>query len=243
MDFTMDADVRALITLKQEEERLMNDMYNTSPIVMGTQQTYTGYGTQQSAISQATMSIVNDTQTHVQFLANVLQYAVNAAKKFYTSKEGKSFAKDLFSERTIYLMEQSEDLRFEDLSTIVDILDNIDQVERKELMMLAQTIIPTGNLAALELMVDLQSQPTKTSLKNAISYIINKQKREQQQQQEQQMMQQAIMQDSAGQQMMEREAMIQDSKGDLEAMKADAMLEKEAMKIDAKQQPSQQAPR
>jgi hypothetical protein len=242
MDFTMDADVRALITLKQEEERLMNDMYNTSPIVMGTQQTYTGYGTQQSAISQATMSIVNDTQTHVQFLANVLQYSVNAAKKFYTSKEGKSFAKDLFSERTIYLMEQSEDLRFEDLSTIVDILDNIDQVERKELMMLAQTIIPTGNLAALELMVDLQSQPTKTSLKNAISYIINKQKREQQQQQEQQMMQQAIMQDSAGQQMMEREAMIQDSKGDLEAMKADAMLEKEAMKLSASQPPSQQAP-
>lgn len=140
-------------------------------------------------------------------------------------------------------MDQSEDLRFEDLSAIVDILDNIDQVERKELMMLAQTIIPTGNLAALEIMVDLQSQPTKTSLKNAIAYVINKQKREQQQQQEQAMMQQAIMQDAAGQQMMEREAMIQDSKAETEAMKQDAMLEKEAMKIDAKQQPSQQAPR
>lgn len=243
MDFTMDADVRSLISLKQEEERLMNDMYNTSPIVMGTQQTYTGYGTQQSAISQATMSIVNDTQTHVQFLANVLQYAINSAKKFYTTKEGRNFAKELFSERTIYLMDQSEDLRFEDLSAIVDILDNIDQVERKELMMLAQTIIPTGNLAALEIMVDLQSQPTKTSLKNAIAYVVNKQKREQQQQQEQAMMQQAIMQDSAGQQMMEREAMIQDSKAETEAMKQDAMLEKEAMKIDAQQQPSQQAPR
>jgi hypothetical protein len=57
------------------------------------------------------------------------------------------------------------------------------------------------------------------------------------------MMQQAIMQDAAGQQMMEREAMIQDSKAETEAMKQDAMLEKEAMKIDAQQQPSQQAPR
>lgn len=177
-DFTMDGDVRALVDLKQEEERLMNDMYNTSPIVMGTQQTYTGYGTQQAAISQATLSIINDTQTHIQFLANVLQYAINAAKKYYTSKEGAQAAKELFNPRTLYLLELSADARFEDLSIIVDILDNIDQTERKELMMLAQTIIPTGNLEALEMMVDLQSQPTKTGLKNAIGYIVNKAKRE-----------------------------------------------------------------
>ena len=111
----------------------------------------------------------------------------------------------------MYLLEQTEDLRFEELSTIVDILDNIDQVERKELMMLAQTIIPTGNLAALEMMVDLQSQPTKTSLKNAISYIVNKQKREKQKEQEMAMMQQAAMQDAAAQNSMEQQAMIQDA--------------------------------
>ena len=182
-DFTMDGDVAALINLKQEEERLMNDMYNTSPIVMGTQQTYTGYGTQQAAISQATMSIINDTQTHIQFLANVLQYAINAAKKYYTSKEGQEAAKELFNPRTLFLLELSADARFEDLSVIVDILDNIDQTERKELMMLAQTIIPTGNLAALEMMVDISSQPTKTGLKNAINYIVNKQKREEKEKQ------------------------------------------------------------
>ena len=241
-DFTMDPDVRSLLSLKQEEERLMNDMYNTSPIVMGTQQTYTGYGTQQSAISQATMSIVNDTQTHVQFLANVLQYAINCAKKFYTSKEGKPFAKEIFSERTMYLLEQTEDLRFEELSTIVDILDNIDQVERKELMMLAQTIIPTGNLAALEMMVDLQSQPTKTSLKNAISYIVNKQKREKQKEQEMAMMQQAAMQDAAAQNSMEQQAMIQDAGLEKEIIKQEGAIDKEVVKAEAKQVPSQQAP-
>jgi hypothetical protein len=238
----MDADVRALLSLKQEEERLMNDMYNTSPIVMGTQQTYTGYGTQQSAISQATMSIVNDTQTHVQFLANVLQYAINCAKKFYTSKEGKPFAKEIFSQRTMYLLEQTEDLRFEELSTIVDILDNIDQVERKELMMLAQTIIPTGNLAALEMMVDLQSQPTKTSLKNAISYIVNKQKREEQQKQELAMQQQAAMQDAAAQNSMEQQAMIQDAGLEKELIRQEGAIDKEVVKAEAKQVPSQQAP-
>jgi hypothetical protein len=241
-DFTMDNDVRALISLKQEEERLMNDMYNTSPIVMGTQQTYTGYGTQQSAISQATMSIVNDTQTHVQFLANVLQYSINVAKKFYTSKEGKKFAADLFNNRTLFLMDQTEDLRFEDLSAIVDILDNIDQAERKELMMLAQTIIPTGNLDALELMIDLQSQPTKTSLKNAIDYIISKKKREQQQQQEQMMMQQALMQDAAAQQQMEQQAMIEEGQMERENMKQEGAIEKELIKANVKTPPSLEAP-
>lgn len=242
MDFTMDADVRALISLKQEEERLMNDMYNTSPIVMGTQQTYTGYGTQQSAISQATMSIINDTQVHVQFLANVLQYSINVAKKFYTSKEGKKYAEDLFNKRTLFLLEQTEDLRFEDLSAVVDILDNIDQVERKELMMLAQTIIPTGNLEALEIMIDLQSQPTKTSLKNAIDYVISKKKREQKQQEEQAMMQQAIMQDASAQQAMEQQAMGMEANMDLEEMKQDGAIEKELIKASAKTPPNMQAP-
>jgi hypothetical protein len=242
MDFTMDADVRALISLKQEEERLMNDMYNTSPIVMGTQQTYTGYGTQQSAISQATMSIINDTQVHVQFLANVLQYSINVAKKFYTSKEGKKYAEDLFNKRTLFLLEQTEDLRFEDLSAVVDILDNIDQVERKELMMLAQTIIPTGNLEALEIMIDLQSQPTKTSLKNAIDYVISKKKREQKQQQEQAMMQQAIMQDAAAQQSMEQQAMGIEANMEMEDTKQENAIERELIKASAKTPPSMQAP-
>ena len=207
-DFTMDADVRALITLKQEEERLMNDMYNTSPIVMGTQQTYTGYGTQQAAISQATMSIINDTQTHIQFLSNVLQYAINVAKKYYTSKEGQEAAKDLFNDRTIHLLEISADARFEDLSVIVDILDNIDQTERKELMMLAQTIIPTGNLAALEMMVDLSSQQTKTGLKNAIGYIVSRAKREAKEKEDAIAAQQMQMQ----QQQLEAQADMQEAK-------------------------------
>ena len=233
-DFTMDGDVAALINLKQEEERLMNDMYNTSPIVMGTQQTYTGYGTQQAAISQATMSIINDTQTHIQFLANVLQYAINAAKKYYTSKEGEKAAKELFNPRTLYLLELSADARFEDLSVVVDILDNIDQTERKELMMLAQTIIPTGNLAALEMMVDISSQQTKTGMKNAINYIVNKQKREEQ---EKQMMaeQQAMMMQ---QQQLEAQADMQES--DLESKEYmsqtanDTRLAGKAMDLEAK---------
>jgi hypothetical protein len=212
----------------------MNDMYNTSPIVMGTQQTYTGYGTQQAAISQATMSIINDTQTHIQFLANVLQYAINAAKKYYTSKEGQEAAKELFNPRTLYLLDLSADARFEDLSVVVDILDNIDQTERKELMMLAQTIIPTGNLAALEMMVDLSSQQTKTGLKNAINYIVNKQKREEQ---EKQMMaeQQAMMMQ---QQQMEAQADMQEA--DLESKEYmsqtanDTKLAGKAMDLEAK---------
>jgi hypothetical protein len=241
-DFTMDADVRSLLSLKQEEERLMNDMYNTSPIVMGTQQTYTGYGTQQSAISQATMSIVNDTQTHIQFLANVLQYAINLAKNFYITKEGVELAREIFSSRTMKLLLESSELRFEDMSVTVDILDNIDQVERKELLMLAQTIIPTGNLAALEIMVELQGQQTKTGLKNAIAYVISKQKRDQEEQQKMQMMQQAAMMDAQHQADMEKGAMQQDTEAYKADTAADASVERAEISASAKQQmPQQQA--
>jgi CRISPR/Cas system CSM-associated protein Csm3 (group 7 of RAMP superfamily) len=142
----------------------------------------------------------------------------------------------------LFLLEQTEDLRFEDLSAVVDILDNIDQVERKELMMLAQTIIPTGNLEALEIMIDLQSQPTKTSLKNAIDYVISKKKREQKQQQEQAMMQQAIMQDAAAQQSMEQQAMGIEANMEMEDTKQENAIERELIKASAKTPPSMQAP-
>jgi len=241
-DFTMDADIRALLTLKQEEERLMNDMYNTSPIVMGTQQTYTGYGTQQSAISQATMSIVNDTQAHIQFLSNVLQYSINLAKNFYTTKEGMPFAKNIFSNRAIKLLEESKDLRFEDMSVVVDILDNIDQVERKELLMLAQTIIPTGNLPALEMMVELQGQQTKTGLKNAISYIINKQKRQEEENKKIAMMQQAALMDAQNQANMEQQSMKNEAEAYKADTAADAAVETAEISAFAKQQPQQPQP-
>lgn len=179
-DFTMDVDVQTLLKLKMEEERLMNEMYNTSPLVMGTQTTYTGYATQQTSVNQATLSIVNDTQTHVQFLANVLQYAINVAKNYYSTPEGRAFAEEIFSPRMLMLLDKSKDSRFEDLSTIVDILDNIDEAERKEFIMMAQTIIPTGNIEALRIMVDLRTKNTKTELKAAIDYTANSIARKQQ---------------------------------------------------------------
>jgi hypothetical protein len=216
-DFTMDSDVRMLIEIKREEERLIDDLYNTSPIVMGKQTTYTGYGTQQASIGQATLGIANDTETHIQFIDNVLQLAVNTAKNFYSSEEGKKVARDILSKRALNLLAVSKDLRWEDISISVDVMDNISDTERKELLILAQTIIPTGNLEALEALVDVQSQPTKTSLKASLGRIVAKVKAEKEKAEMMANMQAAARQDAQAQ----TDKDLQMMKSSTEAYKAD----------------------
>jgi len=176
-DFTSDADVRMFIEVKREEERLMNEMYNTVPTVTGTNTTYMGYNSQQSAITQATMGISNDVYTHVQFISNVLQLAVNTAKNFYSSPEGREVAKDILSEKELTLLKLSKGLRWEDIATVIDITDTYSDAERMEMLKIAQTIIPTGNIEALEAILEVQSQPTKTGLKAEVKRIANEYRR------------------------------------------------------------------
>jgi FKBP-type peptidyl-prolyl cis-trans isomerase len=84
------------------------------------------------------------------------------------------------------------------------------------------------------MIVDLQSQPTKTGLKNAINYIVNKAKREAAEQQAMQQQQAMMMQ----QQQLEAQADMQES--DLESKEYlsqtsnDTKLASKAMDLEAK---------
>lgn len=197
-DFTSDSDVKMFIEIKKEEERLMNEMYNTVPTVTGTNTTYMGFNSQQSAITQATMGISNDVYTHVQFISNVLQLAVNTAKNFYSSPEGAEVAKDILSEKELTLLKLSKALRWEDMSAIIDITDTYSDSERMEMLKAAQTIIPTGNIEALEAIMEIQSQPTKTGVRAEIKRLANEYRRRMNQEQMLKTATEAALKDAQG---------------------------------------------
>jgi len=187
LDFTFDSDVNQFLQLKQEEERLMNDMFNTSPVVMGTNKTYVGFNSQNQSISQATLSLANDAENHTQFITNFLQHLLNYSKNFYSTPSGKYEAELFLSPRSLHFLESAKEVAFENLATHVDMRDSMTDIERQQIIAIAQTVLPTGNIEALMALVKIQSMQTKTDVINELEYYSEVQIRRQQQIMEQQM--------------------------------------------------------
>jgi hypothetical protein len=213
LDFTFDSDVQQLLNLKMEEERLMNDMFNTSPIVMGTNKTYVGYNSQQQSINQATLALANDYENHLQFITNFLQHLLNYLKNYFLTEQGRAEASLFLSNRSMFFLENIQDMAFENLATFVDMRDNMSDMERQQIIGIAQTVLPTGNIEALLALVKIQSAATKTDVINELEYFAERKTREQQAQAQQQAQMQAVL----AQQQAENQKEIQQVKSDGDA--------------------------
>jgi hypothetical protein len=230
LDFTFDADVRQMLELKMEEERLMNDMFNTSPIVMGTNKTYVGYNSQQQSINQATLALANDYENHMQFITNFLQHLLNYLKNYFLTEQGRAEAELFLSNRSMHFLETTEGLSFENLATFVDMRDNMSDMERQQIIGIAQTVLPTGNIEALIALIKIQSSYTKTDVINELEYFAERKMKEQQQAQQQQAMMQAALaeQQSQGQkdiQQMKNEGAVQAKSVEAEGRMANTMMQ------------------
>lgn len=230
LDFTFDADVRQMLELKMEEERLMNDMFNTSPIVMGTNKTYVGYNSQQQSINQATLALANDYENHMQFITNFLQHLLNYLKNYFLTEQGRAEAELFLSNRSMNFLETTEGLSFENLATFVDMRDNMSDMERQQIIGIAQTVLPTGNIEALIALIKIQSSYTKTDVINELEYFAERKMKEQQQAQQQQAMMQAALaeQQSQGQkdiQQMKNEGAVQAKSVEAEGRMANTMMQ------------------
>jgi hypothetical protein len=230
LDFTFDSDVQQLLNLKNEEERLINEMFNTSPVVMGTNKTYVGYNTQQQSINQATLSLANDYENHMQFVTNFLQHLLNYLKNYFLTEQGQREAELFLSPRSLHLLKVTENLPFENLSTFVDMRDNMSDIERQQIVGIAQTVLPTGNIEALMALVKIQNASTKTDVINELEYFAERKLKEQQQQQQQQAMMQAAALAQQGdnmnqQQQLKNEGAVQAKQAEAEGRIANTLVQ------------------
>lgn len=224
LDFTFDSDVRQLLELKMEEERLMNEMFNTSPVVMGTNKTYVGYNSQQQSITQATLSLANDYENHMQFVTNFLQHLLNYLKNYFLTDQGRKEAELFLSPRSLHMLENTDGVPFETLATFVNMRDNMTDIERQQIIGIAQTVLPTGNIEALLALVKIQSAATKTDVINEIEYFAERKIREAQQAQRQQAMMQAALQQQQQQGRLDEQALKNEGQANAKAIEAEGNM-------------------
>lgn len=173
MDFTMDSDIKTLMELAAEEERLIDNLYSTHPMIVGSSRTQVGLGVQRNNISQATLGLSNRAEAFAKFGANVLQVAVNLGKTYYATEEGKKAAEFLFSQKVINWLSLTKPDTIDAMGVYVTLLDRIDDFKRDKYFMLAQTLLPQGvDPEVLKIIVDLGEAETSTELRKSIDAVV-----------------------------------------------------------------------
>jgi ABC-type Fe3+-hydroxamate transport system substrate-binding protein len=174
--------------------------------------------------------LANDYENHMQFTTNFLQHLLNYLKNYFLTDQGQREAELFLSLRSLHLLKVTENLAFDNLATFVDMRDNMSDIERQQIVGIAQTVLPTGNIEALMALVKIQNASTKTDVINELEYFAERKLKEQQQQQQQQAMMQAAAIAQQGdnanqQQQLKNEGAVQAKQAEAEGRIANTMVQ------------------
>lgn len=198
VDMTLDANVQQLISLRKEEERLMEEIVNIPKIALGQQGGYVGAKTQAGTIAQSNLGTAYLYQGFVQFIEKHLAYALNQYKVTLIDEPETTIP--VVGTKGKEYLKMTKDFQMEELGVYIKIKDFIDDAARERLISIAQAAMQNGVIDFLEY-IQIEKCKTYTELENQLEYTLNKKKRDaEKQQQMQQMMQQAQMEQQAQQQ-------------------------------------------
>lgn len=202
VDMTLDPNVQQLLSLKREEERIMEEIVNVPKAAMGQQQGYLGAKTQAGTIAQSNLGTAYLYQGFVQFIEKDLQHSLNQFKVSLLANGDEDIP--VVGDRGMNYLKVTEDFKFEDFGIYVRIRDFIDDQAKERLLFIAQAAMQNQAIDMLDYM-QIETSKTYTELYNNLKFSLEKKKREIEKQQEiQMMMQQAQMEQ---QQQMQQEQM------------------------------------
>ena len=191
IDMTLDPNVQQLLSLKREEERIMEEIVNVPKAAMGQQQGYLGAKTQAGTIAQSNLGTAYLYQGFVQFIEKDLQHSLNQFK--VSLLENGDDEIPVIGDRGINYLKVTEDFKFEDFGIYVNVRDFIDDQAKERLLFIAQAAMQNQAIDMLDYL-QLETSKTYTELYNNLKFSIEKKKRDAEKQQEiQMMMQQAQM--------------------------------------------------
>jgi hypothetical protein len=195
IDMTLDPNVQQLLSLKREEERIMEEIVNVPKAAMGQQQGYLGAKTQAGTIAQSNLGTAYLYQGFVQFIEKDLQHSLNQFKVSLLENGDDDIP--VIGDRGINYLKVTEDFKFEDFGIYVKIRDFIDDQAKERLLFIAQAAMQNQAIDMLDYL-QLETSKTYTELYNNLKFSIEKKKRDAEKQQEvQMMMQQAQMEQQA----------------------------------------------
>jgi hypothetical protein len=191
VDMTLDPNVQQLLSLKREEERIMEEIVNVPKAAMGQQQGYLGAKTQAGTIAQSNLGTAYLYQGFVQFIEKDLQHSLNQFKVSLLANGDEDIP--VVGDRGMNYLKVTEDFKFEDFGIYVRIRDFIDDQSKERLLFIAQAAMQNQAIDMLDYL-QIETSKTYTELYSNLKFSLEKKKREMEKQQEiQMMMQQAQM--------------------------------------------------
>lgn len=195
VDMTLDPNVQQLLSLKREEERIMEEIVNVPKVAMGQQQGYVGAKTQAGSIAQSNLGTAYLYQGFIQFIEKDLQFALNQYKVSLLANDDEYIP--VVGDRGMNYLKVTKEFAFEDFGIFIRVKDFIDDQAKERLLFIAQAAMQNQAIDMLDY-ISIETAKTYTELYNNLKYAIEKKQRKvEEQQQIQMMMQQAQIEQQA----------------------------------------------
>jgi hypothetical protein len=227
VDMTLDPNIQQLVSLRREEERLMEEIVNIPKVALGQQAGYVGAKTQAGTIAQSNLGTTYLYQGFIQFVEKELSFAINQYKVSLIDEPETEIPVVGTNGKEYFRL--TKDFQFQELGVYLKVRDFIDEQAKERLIGLAQAAMQNQMIDMLDY-IRIEKATSYTQLMNELEYSLNKREREREKQQAMmQMMQQAQMEQQAAQQQ------------DLMAAKEDGANYRKELDVAAKTMPAQMA--
>ena len=198
VDMTLDSNIQQLVSLRREEERLMEEIVNIPKVALGQQSGYVGAKTQAGTIAQSNLGTAYLYQGFIQFIEKHLAFALNQYKVTLIDEPETTIP--VVGRKGKEYLKVTKEFQMEELGVYIKVKDFIDDSARERLISIAQAAMQNQVIDFLEY-IQIEKCQTYTELENQLEYTLNKKKRDAEKQQAMmQMMQQAQQEQQMAQQ-------------------------------------------
>ena len=191
VDMTLDANIQQLVSLRREEERLMEEIVNIPKVALGQQSGYVGAKTQAGTIAQSNLGTTYLYQGFIEFFQKQLAFALNQYKVSLMDESENDIP--VVGTRGKEWFKLTKEFQFEELGVYIKVKDFMDDSARERIISIAQAAMQNQQIDIADY-IRIETAKTYTELINELQYSMNKKKRDAEKQQAMmQMMQQAQM--------------------------------------------------
>jgi hypothetical protein len=207
VDMTLDPNITVLLSLKQEEERMMEEIINASKIALGQQAGYVGAKTQAASITQSSYGTLNFYTSFIDYCELNMQYAINQSKIALINESENEIP--LIGTDGIRYMKVTKDFVFEDYRVYIRVIDMITEEAKGRLLSIALAFTQNGMLDPIDYL-ELERAKTYSDLIKHFTKSMKKKDIERKQQEAQAQMMAAAQQEQSNQSNIQQRGMAEE---------------------------------
>lgn len=174
VDMTLDPNVQQLVSLRREEERLMEEIVNISKIAQGQQTGYVGAKTQAGTSALSNLTTAHLYQGFIKFVEKHLKHGLNQYKIALMSESENDIP--VVGTKGVEYLKITKDFTFEQLDVYLKIRDFIDDSARERIIGIALAAAQNQMIDMIDY-INIERCKTYSELINELEYSLNKKER------------------------------------------------------------------